>query len=65
LLKSYLNDYYDSPSPAIDDATIKKYHKSVRLTLEHKKTILSFQITLTQKKVQNMAYGELDGVIVG
>ncbi len=41
-LKDYLNDYYNNPIPAIDDATIKNWHRPVRHALEANCAILTF-----------------------
>ncbi|MES1181622.1 MAG: TrlF family AAA-like ATPase, partial [Flavobacterium sp.] len=41
-LKILLNDYYNSPSPPIDDATIKEWFTSVKYALEANMAILTF-----------------------
>lgn len=41
-LKSTLNEYYNHPSPAIDDTTIKEWSAPVRYALENKLAILTF-----------------------
>jgi len=41
-LKNLLNDYYNNPNPAIDDATIKGWYTPVKLALEYHLAILTF-----------------------
>ncbi len=41
-LKAYLNEYYNTPSPGIDDATIKAWYTPVKLALKYDKALLAF-----------------------
>src|SRR4030042_2190296 len=41
-LKDLLNDYYNNPSPAIDDATIKEWFSAVKYAVEAKIAVLTF-----------------------
>ena len=41
-LKAVLNDYYNNPNPAIDDATVKNWFTPVKYALENHLAILTF-----------------------
>lgn len=41
-LKTLLNNYYNNPNPAIDDATVKKWFTPVKYALERNLAILTF-----------------------
>lgn len=41
-LKSVLNDYYNNPTPAIDDSTVKEWFTPVKYALEHNLALLTF-----------------------
>ena len=41
-LKALLNDYYNNPNPAIDDATVKEWFTPVKYSLESNLAILTF-----------------------
>jgi PHP family Zn ribbon phosphoesterase len=41
-LKIKLSDYYDNPTPAIEDSTIKEWYTSVKYAIEAKKAIVTF-----------------------
>lgn len=41
-LKNTLNEYYNNPTPAIDDATVKDWYTPVKYALEHNLAILTF-----------------------
>lgn len=41
-LKTILNDYYNQPSPAIDDVTVKEWYTPVKYAIENKLAILTF-----------------------
>lgn len=41
-LKALLNDYYNNPNPAIDDATVKEWFTPVKYAVENNLAILTF-----------------------
>lgn len=41
-LKALLNDYYNNPNPAIDDATVKEWFTPVKYAIENNLAILTF-----------------------
>ncbi len=59
VLKVKLNEYYNNPTPAIDDSTIKEWYTSVKYALEAKKAIVTFSDNPHAPK--NSKHG-LDGI---
>lgn len=54
-----LNDYYNNPAPAIDDATAKKWYNTVKLSKENNLALLTFSDNPHEPK--NPKHG-LDGI---
>lgn len=42
VLKELLNDYYNNPNPAIDDATVKEWYTPVKYAIENQLALLTF-----------------------
>lgn len=57
--KEYLNEYYDNPSPSIDDSTIKEWSTPVKYALKNNLSIVTFSDNPHAPK--NSKHG-LDGV---
>jgi ABC-type cobalamin/Fe3+-siderophores transport system ATPase subunit len=57
--KVKLNDYYNNPTPSIEDSTIKEWYTSVKYALESKKAIVTFSDNPHAPK--NSKHG-LDGI---
>jgi dephospho-CoA kinase len=58
-LKEKLNNYYNNPTPAIEDSTIKEWYTSVKYGLKAKKAIVTFSDNPNAPK--NSKHG-LDGI---
>ncbi|MEO7283129.1 TrlF family AAA-like ATPase [Gelidibacter sp.] len=58
-LKEKLNDYYNNPTPAIEDSTIKEWYTPVKYALEAKKAVVTFSDNPHAPK--NSKHG-LDGI---
>lgn len=58
-LKEKLNDYYNNPTPSIEDSTIKEWYTPVKYALEAKKAIVTFSDNPHAPK--NSKHG-LDGI---